>query len=956
MMRSLGVFRPRSIVLRRIIAVLALVALAGLPSPAQVQAATTWTVCPAGCNFATIALALANASVVNGDTIQLTAADYQESDLVVTKNLTFVGVGGTPTVGKASPPQKTVFQVNAPATRVQFQNLIIQNGLTGVNGEGAGINASSSLTALTLDGVTVRRNKINFASSNSVGAGIRAGGPLTLTNSIVVDNHAFAAGGLPVGFAAGGGIFAFGSSVYLSNTQILSNTLQGGDVVGGFNIDGGVVQGGGMSYVRSGAAGRLTILNSVIAGNVITGGISGNVGGNTGGNAQGGGLYVRSDGGFSLPVVIQGSRVSDNRATGGAGAPPSSGSGSSGGDVEGAGVYADFSVPLTMTSSIVSRNVATGGVGVAAVGPGSVGGSGGRGSGGGLRLGTTTAISATAIVSNSVTGAGGGAGATGPINGDGGTGGSGGDASGGGVILLSGLITVTNSTIASNQVVGGSGGTGGNEGSGAGDAGVGGPGGDAVGGGINIAGSVSAIRNSTISSNGTSAGAGGLPGSGSSPVSGSAGTASGGGVESFSLNLSILASVLSSNIAATGADLNGGATSQGGNVLSTAPIGFTAPNDRPSTNPLLGPLADNGGGTLTMALLPTSPAIGFAGNRACPTLDQRGQPRRVGLCDSGAYAVQPTSLEVVSGSGQSTLIGTSFGAPLVVRPLYGSAVLTGATVTFAGPLSGASATFGGQPQAVVTATNGLAQAQPAANLVVGSYQVSATAGAASPAAFSLTNLIRQTTTSISSGPNPSLVGAMVTVTASVTASGGTPGGTIAINADTGESCQVAAPGGSCTLTLNSLGVRTLTASYGGDTQHAQSSAQTSQVVTQSGGGTIVQTSTTVSTSPNPSVVGTPITVTASVLAPSGSPTGTITVTVDTGQNCQIAAPSGNCQLTLNTVGQRTVTANYSGGGVYTPSGAIVTHTVVQSDGPPPPPPPPGGQSQYLGLVFKSVES
>jgi hypothetical protein len=51
-------------------------------------------------------------------------------------------------------------------------------------------------------------------------------------------------------------------------------------------------------------------------------------------------------------------------------------------------------------------------------------------------------------------------------------------------------------------------------------------------------------------------------------------------------------------------------------------------------DPLLGPLADNGGPTQTMALLAGSPAIN-AGN-GCPPLDQRGAIR-IGNCDIGAY-------------------------------------------------------------------------------------------------------------------------------------------------------------------------------------------------------------------------------------------------------------------------------------------------------------------------------
>ena len=66
-------------------------------------------------------------------------------------------------------------------------------------------------------------------------------------------------------------------------------------------------------------------------------------------------------------------------------------------------------------------------------------------------------------------------------------------------------------------------------------------------------------------------------------------------------------------------------------------------------DPKLGALANNGGPTQTMALLPGSPAIDAAnaakpgsGKGACELTDQRGQPRAVSgagkpICDMGAY-------------------------------------------------------------------------------------------------------------------------------------------------------------------------------------------------------------------------------------------------------------------------------------------------------------------------------
>jgi hypothetical protein len=61
-------------------------------------------------------------------------------------------------------------------------------------------------------------------------------------------------------------------------------------------------------------------------------------------------------------------------------------------------------------------------------------------------------------------------------------------------------------------------------------------------------------------------------------------------------------------------------------------------SDMINTEPLLGPLQNNGGPTMTSALLSNSPAINTADNAACPPTDQRGVPRPQGpACDIGAY-------------------------------------------------------------------------------------------------------------------------------------------------------------------------------------------------------------------------------------------------------------------------------------------------------------------------------
>ncbi|GGU41510.1 choice-of-anchor Q domain-containing protein [Streptomyces coeruleorubidus] len=80
--------------------------------------------------------------------------------------------------------------------------------------------------------------------------------------------------------------------------------------------------------------------------------------------------------------------------------------------------------------------------------------------------------------------------------------------------------------------------------------------------------------------------------------------------------------------------------SQGNNLDGDGSCRLTAVGDLPSRAPLIGPLADNGGPTDTVALLPGSPALDAADG--CPATDQRGVARPQGAaCDIGAYERTP---------------------------------------------------------------------------------------------------------------------------------------------------------------------------------------------------------------------------------------------------------------------------------------------------------------------------
>jgi hypothetical protein len=105
--------------------------------------------------------------------------------------------------------------------------------------------------------------------------------------------------------------------------------------------------------------------------------------------------------------------------------------------------------------------------------------------------------------------------------------------------------------------------------------------------------------------------------------------------------------------ASGGGNCSGRLTADDGyNLSSDNTCNFNTQGDLNNTDPLLGPLQNNGGPTQTQALLSGSPAID-AGNLAggCQdnkgnllTTDQRGQPRPdkedSGGCDIGAYERQ----------------------------------------------------------------------------------------------------------------------------------------------------------------------------------------------------------------------------------------------------------------------------------------------------------------------------
>ncbi len=342
---------------------------------------------------------------------------------------------------------------------------------------------------------------------------------------------------------------------------------------------------------------------------------------------------------------------------------------------EGGGI-SNFSGTLSITDSIINGNTATFGAGVASrrtltLTGTTVSGNVGTHGGGIWSLSTGTVTIAHSTL-------------------------SGNSASFGGGISSGGNLTVTDSTIAANNAT--------------------------FGGGVHSQGTQNTlvITTSAISNNAAIGSGGGVWSSSSTgsasvtntTISGNEAsggeTPQGGGIFNSSGALNLTSSTVADNSADSlggGIFNSSGAVTLGNSIVANSPAdgncagaaiaslghnldsgntcGFTESGDLSNTDPMLGPLANNGGPTFTHGLLPDSPAIDGGDNASCPAIDQRGFPRPVdgdgdgtNICDIGAYEISAAQglnlLEIRPNKGGDT--GT------VSVTIHGSGFAEGAMV------------------------------------------------------------------------------------------------------------------------------------------------------------------------------------------------------------------------------------------------------------------------------------
>ncbi|WP_178984617.1 beta strand repeat-containing protein [Winogradskyella helgolandensis] len=524
-------------------------------------------------------------------------------------------------------------------------------------GSGGGLHVSGAATTNITGGTTNSNIAANEGGGLWNGSGI-----MTIVDHTVDGNTASGNDAMTAGAAGGGGIYNEGGTLDISGmTEITNNIADGAQSTGGGILNAaGTLMANGITIafnesnragggIETNGSGPL-LLTDVSLNNNITGVVTG-----TGAPGNGGGLHVSGD---SSVDVVGGTVNGNSAAREGGGLWNGSGIMTTdnvlvdsnnalggGADDGGAGIFNNGGTLNITNGSIISNNMATG---TSASGGGLLStagdvnvmdstfdGNAANRAGGAIELIDGNLMFSNSTMSNN------------DVNGLAGTAAPG---NGGGfhVTGMSGMITISTSTITGNAAA--------NEGGGLWN-----QGGTtmtvsmstidnntaAEGGGIyNNTGSMTSVMTSTISGNTASVSGGGLTNNGASldlnavTVAMNSTDGIGGGIDAVN-TVSLKNTIVALNTATTGTDVSGLLTSDDFNLIGTDDLSvFTAQmNDLEDVDPMLGPLQDNGGATLTHLLLNNSPAYD-AGDVTDMFVDQIGQSVFGGARDIGSVEAQ----------------------------------------------------------------------------------------------------------------------------------------------------------------------------------------------------------------------------------------------------------------------------------------------------------------------------
>jgi hypothetical protein len=293
----------------------------------------------------------------------------------------------------------------------------------------------------------------------------------------------------------------------------------------------------------------------------------------------------------------------------------------------------------------------------------------------------------------------------------------------------------------------------------------------------------------------------------------------------------------------------------------------------------------------------------------------------------GSTIFAPSTASAVAftvNKAATTVAVTSSVNPLV----YGQPVTYTATVT-----TGATGTvdfFDGGVKltaAPVTISGNTAQFTPAAPPAAGTHSISAAyngdANFSASTSSALPVVINKAKTATTLAFSQSGGQITFTATISVTAPGsGIPTGTVTFFNGTSPIGTATITGSSATLAIAAYG--NITATYGGDSNFSGSSSTAVNVP-------VPQSGLSLASSLNPSMLGQPVTFTASITVPNGigNPTGTVQFSDGGSAIGSSAVAGGQASITVAklTVGSHAISASYSGDGTFPASSTSIGQVV-----------------------------
>jgi hypothetical protein len=272
------------------------------------------------------------------------------------------------------------------------------------------------------------------------------------------------------------------------------------------------------------------------------------------------------------------------------------------------------------------------------------------------------------------------------------------------------------------------------------------------------------------------------------------------------------------------------------------------------------------------------------------------------------------TVTTVIGSPNSSVFGQNVTFTATVKPVSpGSGTPTGMVTFYNGTTVLGTGTLSNSRATLVVSNLNLGT-----NSITVSYASDGNYSSSTSAVLSYSVGQDNTTTKVATSGNNSVFGQSVTFTATVTAKSpgsGSPTGQVSFLDGTTVLATETLSGGTATFTTSSLSVgsHSITVSYGGDTDFGSSTSSTlKQTVNQDG------TTSTVTSSLNPSMVGQSVTFTATVVAKlpgAGLPTGMVTFkNGNTVLGTGMLNGSGQATFTTSslTVGNHSITVVYAG--------------------------------------------